>query len=216
MNTLNGLLYYKTTDGGNTGWKAFAQQNILSNGLDSIEVDGEDPAKRIIIRSNGILTTLNFGNSDPEGVVTSVVGGIYYNNTSATLWVKRTGGGTFGWVNISVTESLLSGSNSLTLVGTGVDRKMTLDSNGQSIDIRLGSAPPEDMVIGNVGDIFYDTVNANIWLKKTGDGNTGWVNVKDTDRILDGNDNIVINETENRTETTLDGITTFGTVRPRS
>lgn len=44
--------------------------------------------------------TGSVGTSDPEGSVTANTGSIYYNSNNATLWVKQSGSGNTGWVQL--------------------------------------------------------------------------------------------------------------------
>lgn len=37
-----------------------------------------------------------------------------------------------------------------------------------------GSGSPEGVVVASPGATYFDTVSSVFWVKKTGDGNTGW------------------------------------------
>lgn len=191
ISTGNGRLYYKTTDGSNTGWKAFGEDDSISDGSDSIQVFGTGENRRIRIASNGITASLRFGIAPPEASVIGNVGDMFLDTQAAYLYLKRTGSGDTGWVNVTITNRILDDDDSLTIIGLGDDRRLTLNSNGRSVDIRLGNATPEGTVTGSVGDLFYDSLNSVFYAKKTGIQSTaGWVNLAIHDSISDNDDSV--------------------------
>ena len=62
--------------------------------------------------------------------------------------------------------------------GTPVSQKVTLSQMQTAFDSGLaGAGSPEGVVTANPGRTYLNTTDEGFWVKKTGTGNTGWINL---------------------------------------
>lgn len=70
------------------------------------------------------------GAGSPEGVITSIVGGKWYDTTAGTEWIKKTGSGNTGWVRQLVSDDTLANLISQTRVDNASDVQWKTDFTG--------------------------------------------------------------------------------------
>lgn len=96
------------------------------------------------------MQNIRSGEGNPEGNVSGSMGTLYQDLANAGLYIKETPTGNEGWVQIA-TEDYLD-------------------------DIFLrGSGSPEGVVVAARGVLYIDTNEANLYIKGTITGSTGWI-----------------------------------------
>lgn len=96
------------------------------------------------------FTYIKNGLGTPEGTAIGSVGSLYQDLTNGELYIKVLGTGNTGWV-LMVTKSDLD-----------------------AIILERGSGTPEGALVGTVGALYVDTLTGDLYIKRTGSGNTGW------------------------------------------
>lgn len=147
---------------------------------------------------------VSFGSGSPEGSVTATVGNLYSDQTNGHLYIKASGIGQTGWIQL---QTGTSGSGDVVGPGSATDNAVTrFDGVGgktiQSSPVSIsdagtvtvpaaagvafdngpkmlsGTGSPQYVVTAPVGSLYFDinaTTGATHWRKATGAGNSGWV-----------------------------------------
>lgn len=91
------------------------------------------------------------GSGSPNGTAVGYPGYVYTDSATGNFWVfNGTSGANTGWVEVT------GGGGS---GGTGLS----------------GSGTPQAVVTAAVGTTYLDTASGDFWVKQTGSGNTGWL-----------------------------------------
>lgn len=97
------------------------------------------------------------GAGSPEGSVPGKIGSLYLNTATGAAYIKSSDdGGTSGWVK---------------LVGTNSEDNV-LDTL-----ISRGSGSPEGVLVGFIGQVYIDTDDGSMYIKRTSTSTSGWYRV---------------------------------------
>lgn len=58
------------------------------------------------------------------------------------------------------------------------------NQDGSGIDLRQGSGTPENVVAAGIGSLYLDYTNGRVYIKESGNGNTGWNVLQSQNNIL--------------------------------
>lgn len=112
-----------------------------------------DPRSPVVLPTIYYSDTTIAGHGTPEGSVVAWPGATYVDVDSGDRYTKETGNGTAdGW----------------TADGSG---------GGGTGGTYSGSGTPEGSQTGDPGNLYWDATNNVLYVKDTGTGNTGWLEI---------------------------------------
>lgn len=115
---------------------------------------------------------ITHGEGSPEAVFTAQVGTLYVrldDDVATALYVKETGTGDTGWVDLSIMAGTKGDTGE---TGAKGDKGDTGDPG-----ILTGTGSPESVVTAAVGALYVRTdggAATTLYVKETGAGDTGW------------------------------------------
>lgn len=108
-----------------------------------------DPSGEVIRLTFCAVPTICFGSGSPEGAFTSTVNNFYFDTVAGVLYVKATGSGDTGWVQVG--------------------------GAGGTDEVIQGAGSPEGVETADPATIYWDTAGEALYWKETGSGDTGWI-----------------------------------------
>ncbi len=140
--------------------------------------------------TSGVGSTVSGGSATFTGDVTAARFLGSANNTAAapTFLVEPAGNSGLYWdattgvsLSVDAVARFLLRVNGIAEITSGVAGNsqpvLRLTSTSGNIEMFTYGATPESVITGSPGDVVYDPVNGRFYLKRSGSGNTGWVQI---------------------------------------
>jgi len=119
----------------------------------AITVSGTENSAFLVLEdtTNGVNAGIYLGNGNPENLVSANTGSLFFDE-SGELFLKESGTGNSGWVNMAKTSDILSLSS---FWDTDNDTGIQVEESGDEDKIRLDTAGNQRFEVDQLGNILF-------------------------------------------------------------